>query len=150
MVYTTIQRINRRKILGAVICALLCVGLWGKKVLADERYQETQAYQEYLLLPDSYKSPQMEAKFKHSFEAERSVKNQRCTTGETVARCLDTMSTQKGYNDLGWRTSGNIGQFLVERMFVTWDGKAITYRWSVDGSGIVKRENKEALKISTK
>ncbi len=150
MVYETIQTINGGTLLGAVICALLCVGLWGKKALANERYQETQAYQEYLLLPDSYKSPQMEAKFKHSFEAERSVKNQRCTTGETVARCLDTMSTQKGYNDLGWRTSGNIGQFLVERMFVTWDGKTITYRWSVDGSGIVKAGNKKALKMSTK
>ena len=135
MVYETIQTINGGKLLGAVICALLCVGLWGKKALANERYQETQAYQEYLLLPDSYKSPQMEAKFKHSFEAERSVKNQRCTTG---------------YNDLGWRTSGNIGQFLVERMFVTWDGKTITYRWSVDGSGIVKAGNKKALKMSTK
>ena len=76
MVYETIQTINGGTLLGAVICALLCVGLWGKKALANERYQETQAYQEYLLLPDSYKSPQMEAKFKHSFEAERSVKNQ--------------------------------------------------------------------------
>lgn len=148
--YKTIQRINRRKPLGAVICALLCVGLWGEKALADQRYQETQAYQEYLLLPDSYKSPQMEAKFKHSFEAESSVKSHRCTTGETVARCLNKVSTQKGYNDLGWSTSGDIGRFLVERIFVTWDGKAITYRWSVDGSGIVKGENKEALKISTK
>ena len=138
------------KFYASVICAVFSVVFFGTKVLADERYKETQAYQEYLLLPDSYKSPEMEAKFKHGYDAENAVKNFPCASGGTVSECLDTMATNQGYEDLGWSTSGDFGSLIVERVFVTWNGKAMTYRWSVDASGNVKAQSKEARKLLIK
>ena len=80
--------------LAGVICTLFICGFLSPIALADEEYKETRAYQEYLLLPDSFKSPEMEEKFKRSYDAENSVKNHPCTAGSTVSDCLDRMATQ--------------------------------------------------------
>ena len=128
----------------------LVIGIVTPAMAEDERYKETQAYQEYLLLPEAYKSPEMEEKFKLGYAAENAVKNHPCKSGSTVADCLDTLATNQGHDDLGWSTSGDTGQLVVERVFVTWNGNAITYRWSVDGSGTVKALSKEAEKLSRK
>lgn len=138
------------KLLGGVICTWIYVVFSGPQALADEQYKETRAYQEYILLPNAYKTPEMEAKFKHRYDAETAVKNHLCVSGGTISECLDATATNQGHEDLGWSTRGDVGRLVVERVFVTWNGNAITYRWSVDASGNVKAQNQEAKKISIK
>jgi hypothetical protein len=145
-----LRSIGMRNPVASVFYAFLLVSLIEVPVAADESYKDSQAYQDYLLLPDEYKTPEMEAKFKFGFDAENAVKSLPCKFGSTVSECLDTMAINKGYDDLGWTTSGDLERLFVERVFVTWNAKSITYRWSVDAGGQVRAENKEAREISGK
>jgi len=148
MMHRTTQAIHLAGLLASVFCALLIGGFLGGYVFADEGYKDTQAYKDYLLLPDAYKSPELEASIKFRYDAENAVKNLPCVSGVTVSECLDTMAVNKGLDDLGWTTHGDGGVVYVERVFVTWTAKTVTYRWSVDAEGKVRAQNKEARQIT--
>ncbi|MEZ5501407.1 MAG: hypothetical protein R3E50_01670 [Halioglobus sp.] len=133
---------------GVLPVALIALLITCWPATAQESYKDTQAYKDYLLLPESYRSPKMEAQFKYEFDAQNAVRNLPCIFGGTIAVCLESVATKPGIDDLGWTSRGGIGNFHVERTFVTKDAKAITYRWQVDANGTARAENKAAKNIT--
>lgn len=112
-----------------------------------ESYKDTQGYKNYLKLPDKYKSPEMEAIYKNSYEAEKKVKNLLSVDNISVGELLDKKARIPAVEDLGWVTSPVQGGYEVERIMLL-GGRKLVYRWSVTSKGEVKAVNGKAIGIT--
>lgn len=125
-----------------VLMVLMCPVL-----IQAETYKDTQAYKDYLKLPEKYKSPAMEAMYKNAYEAKQKVINTSCNKGGTIGEYLDKKADIPAVEDLGWTTRPYQGDYEVERLMMLGDMKLI-YRWNVDSNGIVKAVNGKAMGLT--
>ena len=123
-----------------------CILLSTHQAIA-EGYKDSQGYKDYLKLPDSYKSPEMEAVYKNGFEAKQKVKNLPAIEGGTVEQYLDQKAKIPAVDDLGWNTIPYQGGFSVERVMLL-DNMKVKYEWFVDSNGVAKAINGKAMQVT--
>jgi hypothetical protein len=98
-------------------------------------------------LPAEYQSPEAEALFRGSYEAEEKVTSLPSIHGGTVGERLDQKASSPAVEDMGWITRPSDGGFHVQRMLLMGD-LVMKYNWEVDRHGAVRAINGKALGIT--
>ncbi|MCP4259081.1 MAG: hypothetical protein GY774_16470 [Planctomycetes bacterium] len=109
-------------------------------------YKDWQPYKDYLRLPKSYHSPEMEKSYKDSYEAEEIVKNLPCSKGGTLDQYF-SKNRHPQLEDLGWNEFTGENGVDVVREFLG-QTKILEYKWHVDKTGKAKAINAEAIGIT--
>lgn len=130
------------KTITGIACLLITVNVFA------EGYQDTQGYKDYLKLPKTYQTPEMEQSYKDSYEARVKVENLPCKMGGTINDCLNKKASIPAVDDLGWNTTPYQGEFNIERTMILDNRLVLKYQWHVTADGHITATNGHAIGIT--